>query len=83
MIVLALLTALSAFALLALASDRHRHRWDGIDVAWRRRGGWALVGLTFVTAFAAWGPVYGAIGGFGLLMLGAGASFLALNLTQR
>lgn len=83
MIVLALLTALGAFALLALASDRHRHRWDGIDIAWRRRGGWALVALTFVTAFAAWGPVYGAIGGLGLLMLGAGASVLALNLTQR
>lgn len=83
MIALALLTALGAFALLALASERHRHRWDGIAVAWRRRAGWALVALTFVTAFAAWGPVYGAIGAFGLLMLGAGASFLALNLTQR
>ena len=83
MIVLALLTALGAFVLLALASDRHRNRWDGIDIAWRRRGGWALVALTFVTAFAAWGPVYGVIGGLGLLMLGAGASVLALNLTQR
>ncbi|KQM27277.1 MULTISPECIES: DUF3325 family protein [unclassified Sphingomonas] len=83
MIVLALISALGAFALLALASDRHRHRWAGGSVAWRRRGGWALVALTFVTAFAAWGPVYGAIGAFGLLMLGAGVSFLALNLTQR
>ncbi|MEH3039292.1 MAG: DUF3325 family protein [Sphingomonas paucimobilis] len=83
MILLALLMALAAFALLALASDRHKQRWDGVDIAWRRRVGWALIALTFVTAFAAWGPVYGAIGGFGLLMLGAGASFLALNLTQR
>ncbi|WP_294319519.1 DUF3325 family protein [uncultured Sphingomonas sp.] len=83
MIVLALPTALGAFALLALASDRHRHRWSRIDIAWRRRGGWMLVALTFPAAFAAWGPVYGAIGGFGLLMLGAGVSFLALNLTQR
>jgi len=83
MIVFALLAALGAFTLLALASDRHRTRWDGVEVPWRRRGGWALVALTFATAFGAWGPVYGAIGGFGLLMLGAGVSFLALNLTQR
>lgn len=82
MIVLALLSALGAFALLALASDRHRHRWTGGAIAWRRRGGWALVALTFAAAFAAWGPIYGAIGGFGLLMLGAGVSVLALNLTQ-
>lgn len=83
MILIALLSSLAAFALLALASDRHRDRWQGIDRHWRRRGGWALVGLTFVAAFAAWGPVYGAIGGTGLLMFGAGASFLALNLTRR
>ncbi len=83
MIALALLAALGAFALLALASERHRNRWDGVDITWRRRGGWALVALTFATAFAAWGTVYGAIGGLGLLMLGAGVSFLALNLTQR
>lgn len=83
MIALALLSALAAFALLALASDRHCNRWTGVAITWRRRGGWALVALTIVAAFAAWGPVYGAIGGMGLLMLGAGASFLALNLTQR
>lgn len=83
MIALALLAALGAFALLALASERHRNRWDGVDIAWRRRGGWALVALTFATAFVAWGPVYGAIGALGLLMLGAGVSFLGLNLTQR
>ncbi len=83
MIALALLAALGAFALLALASERHRNRWDGVDIAWRRRGGWALIALTFTTAFAAWGPVYGAIGALGFLMLGAGVSFLALNLTQR
>ncbi|KQM41250.1 DUF3325 family protein [Sphingomonas sp. Leaf10] len=82
MILIALLTALAAFALLALASDRHRDRWRGVDRQWRRRGGWALVVATFVAAFAAWGPVYGAIGGTGLLMLGAGASFLVLNLTR-
>ncbi|WP_242115439.1 DUF3325 family protein [Sphingomonas lacusdianchii] len=82
MILLALLLALTAFALLALASDRHRNRWQGIDPRWRRRGGWTLIVATFVAAFAAWGPVYGAIGGTGLLMLGAGASFLALNLTR-
>lgn len=83
MTVLALLTALGAFALLALASDRHRNRWNGLDLAWRRRGGWALVALTFVLGFSAWGPVYGAIGATGLLMLGAGVSVLAFNLTQR
>lgn len=83
MIALALLSAFGAFALLALASDRHRDRWTGADIAWRRRGGWALVALTVVAAFAAWGPVYGAIGAMGLLMLGAGVSFLALNLTRR
>ncbi|KQM66993.1 MULTISPECIES: DUF3325 family protein [unclassified Sphingomonas] len=83
MIAFALLTALGAFGLLALASDRHRHRWNGVAIPWRRRGGWALVVSTFVAAFAAWGPVYGAIGALGLLMLGAGVSFLALNLTQR
>ncbi len=82
MILIALLTALAALALLALASDRHRGRWQAIDPQWRRRGGWALVVTTFVAAFAAWGPIYGAIGGTGLLMLGAGASFLALNLTR-
>lgn len=82
MILIALLTALAAFALLALASDRHRGRWQGPDLQWRRRGGWALVVATFVAAFAAWGPVYGAIGGTGLLMLAAGASVLALNLTR-
>ncbi len=82
MILIALFSALAAFALLALASERHRNRWQGIDRRWRRRGGWALVVATFVAAFATWGPVYGAIGGTGLLMLAAGASFLALNLTR-
>lgn len=83
MIALALLSALGAFVLLALASDRHRNRWAGMDIAWRRRGGWMLVGFTVIAAFAAWGPIYGAIGAIGLLMLGAGVSFLAVNLTQR
>lgn len=82
MIVIALSLALAALALLALSSDRHRDRWQGIDRRWRRRAGWTLVALTFAAAFATWGPVYGAIGGVGLLMFGAGVSFLALNLTR-
>ncbi|MDJ0277102.1 DUF3325 family protein [Sphingomonas sp. 2R-10] len=79
----ALLSALGAFALLALASDRHRDRWQGADPRWRRLAGWALVIVTFAAGFAAWGPVYGAIGATGLLMFSAGVSFLALNLTRR
>ncbi len=79
----ALLSALGAFALLALASDRHRNRWRGIDPRWRRPAGWALVVVTFAAGFAAWGPVYGAIGATGLLMFAAGVSMLALNLTRR
>ena len=83
MIFIALLAGIGAFALLALASDRHRDRWQGIDPRWRRSAGWVLVVVTFVAGFAAWGPVYGAIGATGLLMLAAGVSFLTLNLTRR
>lgn len=83
MIFIALLAALGAFALLALASDRHRDRWQGVDPRWRRPAGWVLVVVTFVAGFVAWGPVYGAIGATGLLMLAAGVSFLTLNLTRR
>ncbi|MFD1036015.1 DUF3325 family protein [Sphingomonas hankookensis] len=83
MTLVALLSALGAFALLALASDRHRDRWRGLTLRWRRPAGWVLVALTFAAGFAAWGPVYGAIGATGLLMFAAGVSLLTLNLTRR
>ncbi|MEP9402927.1 DUF3325 family protein [Sphingomonas silueang] len=82
MIVIALLAAVIGFALLALATHRHGDRLPG-KRAWRRPAGWALIALSFGAAFAGWGPVYGAIGGMGLLMLGAGVNLLALNLTRR
>ncbi len=82
MIVIALLAALGGFALLALATHRHGDRMPGTR-AWRRPAGWALLAGSLAAAFAGWGPVYGAIGGLGLMMLAAGVSLLALNLTRR
>ncbi|KQN36915.1 hypothetical protein ASG37_04355 [Sphingomonas sp. Leaf407] len=82
MMIVALLAALAGFALLALATHRHGDRLPGTR-QWRRPAGWALIALSVAAAFGAWGPVYGAIGGMGLLMLAAGANLLALNLTRR
>ena len=83
MMLFALLSALGALALLALASDRHRDRWQGLAPRWRTGVGWALVVVTYAAGFTAWGPIYGAIGATGLLMLAAGVSVLALNLTRQ
>jgi hypothetical protein len=82
MILVSLLAALVGFALLALGTHRHGDRLPGTDRRWRRPAGWALLALSYASAFAAWGPVSGPIGGLGLLMLGAGVSLLALNLTR-
>ena len=82
MMIVAFFAALAGFALLALATHRHGDRLAGPH-QWRRPAGWALLALSFAAAFAAWGPVYGAIGGLGLWMLAAGVNLLALNLTRR
>ncbi len=82
MTIVALFLALGGFALLALATHRHGDRLRG-PREWRRPAGWVLLALSFAAAFAAWGPVYGAIGGMGLWMLAAGANLLLLNLTRR
>lgn len=85
MIACTLLAATAAFALFGLATERHhaprlaRHRVP-LDAARMRVGAWAMVALAFLCGWVAWGPVYGPIAAIGMLMLGAGVSFLALNL---
>ncbi len=83
MTLFALLLALAALTLLALATDRHRDRLRPHHHRWVRPAGWALVVAAFAAAIAGWGPVYGPIGGIGLLMLAAGVNLLVLNLTRR
>jgi len=83
MILLALIAAVAALSLLALATDRHRDRLRPHNRRWLRPAGWAMVVAALAAAIVGWGPVYGPIGGIGLLMLAAGANLLVLNLTRR
>lgn len=85
MIVLALLSGLSAFLLFAASTEEHHQkRIGGRPSALRKRRlrsvAWVAVALCFAFAIAARGWIYGPVTWFGLLMLGAGAVFLSLHL---
>lgn len=85
MILIALLCSVAAFALFAASTDEHHQkRLGGRPTAARkarlRIGAWIAIVACFVSAVAARGWIYGPVTWFGLLMLGAGAVFLSLNL---
>lgn len=85
MTIIALFATIAAFALFALSTDEHHQRRLGRRPPARLRHrlrlwAWAAVALAFVSAIIARGWIYGPILWFGVLMLGAGLVFLALNL---
>jgi 4-amino-4-deoxy-L-arabinose transferase-like glycosyltransferase len=85
MTALCLLLAVVAFVLFGLATDHHHQQRLGQRLTpgrkrHLRRLAWVGVGACLAAAFAAQGPVYGAIAGLGALSFGAGAVFLFLNL---
>lgn len=84
MTALCLASALLAFALFGLSDDNHHHRRLGARASLARkrdfrRGGWIAIALCCALAFAANGPVYGAIFWLGALSFGAATVFLLLN----
>ncbi|MDO7840837.1 DUF3325 family protein [Sphingomonas immobilis] len=84
MITLCLIVAVAAFACFALATDPHHRKRIGGPcpkprVKALRAAAWGLLGIGFVLAMLAWGPVFGAIGWAGAIMAGAAATFLFLN----
>ncbi|MDP5279374.1 DUF3325 domain-containing protein [Sphingomonas sp. DG1-23] len=85
MSLLSLLCAVAAFLSFGLATDEHHQRRFGRrpDPGLRRQmriAGWLLVAAAFPFAVLASGAVFGPILWAGVLMLGAGIVFLALNL---
>ena len=85
MTLLALLLAVIAFALFGLAADVHCKRAFATiptpaDRRKMRSAGWVGVGLAFVPSVGAQGWVFGPILWVAILMLGAAAVFLSLNL---
>jgi hypothetical protein len=85
MTVACFLTAIAAFALFGISTEAHHQSRLGLRPAPARkralrRGAWAAVALCAAFAFAAKGPVYGAIFWLGALSLGAAVVFLFLNL---
>lgn len=85
MTVIALILTTLAFALFGLATDTHHQRRlgkrpDAVTALRMRGGAWAALAMAFPLAVAAQGWVFGPILWVGLLMLGAGMVFLALNL---
>jgi len=88
MTALALLLTLAAFGCFGFATDEHHHRLTGRrpgSAAKRRWRAAAWFGLTlaFVAAIAGRGWIVGPILWAALVMLGAGAVFLLLNLFLR
>ena len=80
----AALFALAAFLLFGIVTDRQHKRRFGRRVAPHiaarcRLVAWILVFACLVSAIAAWGWGVGPIGWTGLVMAGAGSSFLLLN----
>ncbi|GGI88952.1 hypothetical protein GCM10007973_26630 [Polymorphobacter multimanifer] len=85
MIWLCLLVVLAALALFGLADPVHHRRRFGAfgtprRARWMRALGWVAVLVALPLAIAARGPVFGPVFWIGLLMLAAGAVWLALNL---
>ncbi len=85
MTALSCLLSTLAFALFGLATrDHHLRRLrkplDRVLALRLRAGAWAALAAAFPPAVAAQGWVFGPILWVALLMLGAGAVFLALNL---
>lgn len=85
MSLLCILAAVAAFALFGLSTDNHHNRRFARRLTMRRsrdmrRLAWLLVALCLALAFAAKGPVYGAVFWLGALSFGAAFVFLVLNL---
>ena len=85
MILIALSCSIVAFALFAASTDEHHQkRLGGRPTAARklrlRIAAWIAIAACFASAVAARGWVFGPVTWFGLVMLGAGAVFLSLNL---
>lgn len=85
MSVLCVLVAVAAFALFGLSTDNHHKKRFTERLTMKRsrdmrRMAWLLVIACFFLAFAAKGPIYGAVFWLGALSLGAAIVFLTLNL---
>lgn len=85
MTLLATLLALAAFLSLGLATDRHHEprfgrRLSAPEARRWRFAGWALLAASVAAAIVARGWVFGPVLSAGLVMAGAAASFLWLNL---
>lgn len=83
--IVAALCALAAFLLFGSATDRHHelrfgHRLTRRHARWYRSTAWAAIAASLFASIGAWGAVFGPIAGVGLIMAGASASFLLLNL---
>ncbi len=84
MTLLCVLSAVAAFALFGLSTDNHhnkrfKQRLTLTRSRTFRRTAWLLVALCAALAFAAQGPVYGAVFWLGALSFGAACAFLFLN----
>lgn len=82
---LCVLVAVAAFALFGLSTDNHHNKRFAARLTMKRsrdmrRLAWLLVAVCLALAFAAKGPVYGAVYWLGALSFGAATVFLALNL---
>ena len=87
MTLIAILCATLALALFGLSTDAHHQRRFGTRPQPQRQRGmrmaaWAAVAICFPLAVASHGWVFGPILFAGILMLGAGLVFLALNLIR-
>lgn len=85
MSLLCVLVAIAAFALFGLSTDNHHNKRFTQRLTMKRsrdmrRLAWLLVVACFVLAFAAKGPIYGAVFWLGALSFGAAMVFLVLNL---
>ncbi len=85
MTLLCLACGMLAFALFGLSTDPHHQQRLGARLSpprkrMLRRAAWLAVAACLALAFAAKGPIYGAVFWLGALSFGAAATFLALNL---
>lgn len=84
MIWIALMCALTAFALFGLSMDDHHQRRFGTRPAPSRKrrmrsAAWGLLIIALPLAAGSHGWIFGPVLWFGLIMLAAGAVFLFLN----
>lgn len=85
MTALPFLIALLSFVSFALATDpHHRKRFGGPcprrRVLLLRAAAWAVLAVDFGVSLSVWGVVFGPIGWFATIMVGAAAAFCLLNL---